>query len=196
MYNKYGNVQRYGMICTLYLPQEVWIRKLGEYQAIQANPKTQQWRSTHRSPLIRYDDLEILETYNSEIRGFFNYYKLAINVSKSIGKFKHYMEYSMYKTFANKYKSSVPKILRKYQINGHFGVKYQTKKENKVRFFFNQPLRREKDLLTKGNPQVDFEPNTLSIRDTRTSLMDRLLAEKCEWCGKENVPLEMHHVKN
>ena len=34
------------------------------------------------------------------------------------------MEYSMYKTYACKYKSSVRKVLRKYSKNGEFGVDY------------------------------------------------------------------------
>ncbi|WP_459689638.1 HNH endonuclease [Agathobaculum sp. TL06] len=25
--------------------------------------------------------------------------------------------------------------------------------------------------------------------------MERIKAEKCEFCGKENVPLQMHHVR-
>lgn len=28
-----------------------------------------------------------------------------------------------------------------------------------------------------------------------TSLISRLKAERCEWCGAENVPIEMHHVR-
>lgn len=29
----------------------------------------------------------------------------------------------------------------------------------------------------------------------RNSLIKRLQANKCEWCGAENVPLEIHHVR-
>lgn len=41
---------------------------------------------------------------------------------------------------------------------------------------------------------VDTIENTL-VNSGRTSLIDRLLAETCEWCGAQGVPLEMHHVK-
>jgi hypothetical protein len=105
------------------------------------------------------------------------------------------MEYSMYKTFANKYKTTVSKILSHYRINGHFGVRYKTKNGHKVRFFYNQGLKRVKTLPSKGDPKIDIEPNSLEIRGTRTSLIDRLLAEKCEWCGKKDVPLEMHYIR-
>jgi len=36
----------------------------------------------------------------------YNFYRLALNASV-IGKFAYIMEYSMYKTFANKYKKSI-----------------------------------------------------------------------------------------
>ncbi|WP_044640141.1 reverse transcriptase/maturase family protein [Risungbinella massiliensis] len=193
-YNSNGISQRYGMICTLLVPQKVWVDKLFQYQAIKMIPNTNKWRSAHRIPLVFNDDLEILETYNSEIRGMYNYYKLATNVSHSISTFKYYMEYSMYKTYANKYKSSVKKIIAKYQINGKFGVKYSTKSGTKTRFFYDQGLKRQRYKI-ENDPTVDNEPNALKIRGTRTSLMERLLATKCEWCGSENVPLEMHHVK-
>ena len=42
-------------------------------------------------------------------------------------------------------------------------------------------------------PTVDVVVNTL-IYSGRTSLIDRLLAEKCEWCGVMGTPLEMHHI--
>ena len=50
--------------------------------------------------------------YNAEIRGLYEYYKLANNVSV-LNKYKYIMEYSMYKTFANKYNTSV----KKYSTN-------------------------------------------------------------------------------
>lgn len=135
-------VQRDETNVVLYLPKEVWVKKLVEYRAIQMNPKTKQWKAMHRPSLVHKDDLEILETYNSQIRGLYNYYKLAVNVSKSVSKFKYYMEYSMYKTFAYKYKSSVPQILRKYRVKGRFGVKVQTKEGQKERYLIDLPFKR------------------------------------------------------
>jgi hypothetical protein len=41
---------------------------------------------------------------------------------------------------------------------------------------------------------VDKQPDTV-IYSGKTSLIDRLLAEKCEWCGVIDVPLEIHHIK-
>lgn len=62
-------------------------------------------------PLARYsmkdsDDLEILDKYNSEIRGFYNYYSIANN-SSILNSFKYMLEYSMYKTYCTKYRKTV-----------------------------------------------------------------------------------------
>ena len=59
------------------------------------------WKYKARYSMKDNDDLEILRTYNSEIRGFYNYYSIANN-SSIINSFKYIMEYSMYKNIRNK----------------------------------------------------------------------------------------------
>lgn len=44
------------------------------------------------------------------------------------------------------------------------------------------------------NKEIDNEPITLKYSG-RTSLIDRLLANICEWCGATGIPLEIHHVQ-
>jgi hypothetical protein len=129
--------------------------------------------------------------YNAEIRGLYNYYKLAHNVS-GLDKFKYIMEYSMYKTFARKYKMKMGKIIDKYNINGNFGVKYTTKNGEKIRYFYNEGFKKQK--LTNIPNNEDIQPNTLSYSG-RTTLEQRLLANKCEWCGRKDTPLEIHHIR-
>ena len=67
------------------------------------------WKPKHRPEMAHLDDLEILHNYVLQIRGMYNYYKYAVN-STVLQKFSYVLEYSMYKTFANKYKSSIGKI--------------------------------------------------------------------------------------
>lgn len=180
------------MCCELLLPHEVWRNKLIEYKALQIDLNSKKWKSTHRVHLLPNDDLEILSTYNAEIRGLYNYYRLANNVYKLDG-FKHIMEYSMYKTFANKYKSSVKKIINKFSINGHFGVRYETATGKKVAFFYNEGFK--KQVHISKEEIIDAIPSGKNKIYNRTSLIKRLLASKCEWCGKTNLPLEIHHIK-
>lgn len=179
----------------LFVPHEVWKKKLIDYLALKIDPKTGEWKSSSRAPLIRNDDLEILATYNAEIRGLRNYYMLANNI-KALAKFKYIMEYSMYKTLANKYKTSVSKILNKYKINGRFAVRYETKGGTKLSWFYSEGFKKVKrDEIPKIRRDVDLEYNTLSIRGSDTSLTTRLKAQKCEWCEREDRPVEVHHVR-
>ena len=53
----------------------------------------------HRKPLVSNTDLEIIMTYNAELRGICNYYSMASNFSK-LSYFAYLMEYSCLKTLA------------------------------------------------------------------------------------------------
>lgn len=149
------------------------------------------WKFKARYSMKDNDDLEILRTYNSEIRGFYNYYSIANN-SSIINSFKYIMEYSMYKTYATKYRTTKHNMIEKYRINKDFGVKYKTKDgKEKVCLFYNEGFKR-KDI--NRNADVD------NVTDKRfylgrTSLIQRLEAGRCELCGAENVPIEIHHVR-
>ncbi|MGG3805783.1 reverse transcriptase domain-containing protein [Metabacillus fastidiosus] len=178
--------------CTLYLSREKWINKLLEYGAVKYNEE-QQMKSSHRPSLRNLDDLEIISTYNAEIRGLYGYYKLAKNVS-TLHKFKYFMEYSMYKTFANKYKSSVPKVIKKFKVKGTFGIKYQTAKGEKFRKLYDEGFKREKSTTKELKTYEDTLANTI-VYKARSGLMKRLLANVCEYCGNNTSNIEMHHVK-
>lgn len=172
----------------LFVPHEKYIQKLVQLNALKIGPNNG-WKPVHRPYLVHNDDLEILRTYNAEIEGYYNYYRLASNVHV-LQSFRQTMKYSMIKTYANKYKSTVSKIISKHKINGKFGIQYETKEGPKIAYFTEQ--RMEKNDAIK-QPIVDVVENTL-VYSGRTSLIDRLLAEKCEWCGATGIPLEMHHI--
>lgn len=149
------------------------------------------WKSTARYSLKDCDDLEILEHYNAEIRGFYNYYCIANN-SSIINSFKYIMEYSMYKTYATKYRTTKAKIIAKYRISKDFGVKYKNAKGIELtRLFYNEGFKRQKECLYNN---ADVVPDGIK-HFSSTSLIDRLKANKCEICGKENTAIEIHHVR-
>ncbi|MFR3166178.1 MAG: group II intron reverse transcriptase/maturase [Hungatella sp.] len=45
----------------------------------------------------------MVQQYNAEVRGLYNYYKIADNV-RILGRFNYVMKFSMFKTFGAKYK--------------------------------------------------------------------------------------------
>lgn len=149
------------------------------------------WKPTARYNMKNCDDLEIIERYNSEIRGFYNYYCIANN-SSIINSLKYIMEYSMYKTYATKYRTTKSKIIAKYRINKDFGVKYTNSKGVVLtRLFYNEGFKRQKQALYSNEDKI---ANCIKYFSS-TSLIDRLRAEKCEFCGKENTKIEIHHVR-
>lgn len=166
--------------------------KLLEYGAMEIKLRNgkEVWNPKCRSGLIFNDDLEILDRYNRETVGFCNYYLIANNCVV-LHNFRYIMEYSMYKTFAGKYRSTVRKINKKYRCNRLFTVKYEQKRAIKSRTFYKTSFKRR---TTAFNGSCDIEP--YSIADvSRTNLTDRLKAEKCELCGATGK-LIMHHVRN
>ena len=166
--------------------------KLLEHRAleIKIHNGKEQWKPKSRPKLVCNNDFTILDKYNQEIRGLYNYFSLANNCS-TLSNFGYIMQYSMYKTFAQKYRTKVPKILNKYKRNGHFSVRYRLKNGTvKERTFYHDGFRK-KTTMSYGN--IDKLPNTTYYTSVN-SLIDRLKAEKCEMCGTTDR-LVMHHVR-
>ena len=125
---------------------------------------------------------EILNQYNAEVRGMYNYYRLANNATV-LNSFFYVMKFSMYKTFAGKYRTSMRKIIRKYRHNGDFTVSYPTKKRGqKSVVFYNQGMRRNGRVVVTENPDIIGRANE---NRRYTSLTDRLEGHVCEFCGAE-----------
>ena len=182
----------YGKKVVLTLPTETMRRKLADYEAITfvEHNGHQLWRPLSRIKLINNDDLEILDAYNAEIRGFYNYFSIANN-SSSINDFYHIMQYSMFKTFAKKYRITTRQAIAKLRMGKSFGVAYNDRKgERKLKLFYNAGFKRKTAAL---DGSCDAVPSTIMLTAT-TSLVDRLKARECEMCGSTD-DLEMHHVR-
>lgn len=180
----------------LYVPHDKWLKRLLTYDALKIKYDKQHdnkevWEPVRRSCLLHLDDLEILNQYNAEIRGLYNYYRLANNVSV-LNNFYYVMRYSMLKTFAGKYRTRISRIIRKYRKGKDFAVEY-LQKNGKVgqTLFYNKGLCRDTKV---GRENPDIVARAVENYGSN-SLIKRLRANKCEWCGAENVPLEMHHIR-
>lgn len=187
-----GRLRRtYGKRVRLNVSMATLRDKLLEYGAMEIKLRNGKeiWKPKCRSGLIFNDDLEILDRYNRETVGFCNYYLIANNCVV-LHNFRYIMEYSMYKTFAGKYRSTVRKINKKYRLNKLFTVKYEQKGVIKSRTFYKTSFKRR---TTAFNGSCDIEP--YSIADvSRTNLTDRLKAEKCELCGATGKLLSLIHI--
>lgn len=190
-----SNVERKQMngLIHLWLPYEVCKsfiidNRFGKFvcDAQTGKPKL---RGECRKELTNIDELEILMQYNAKIRGLYNYYKMASNVCKLNG-FNYICQLSFLRTLANKYKTSCAKLYKNknYCKNKHIGITYN----DKFYEFFNGPFNVVKTI--KYEEDIDVIENTNKYFG-RTSLIQRLEANKCEFCGDEKGPFEVHHVK-
>ena len=189
-----GGLQRvwYGKV-KLFMPREKWIAKLTEYQTFKIKKDDdgiERWKTVHRGSLTNKPDIEIVSKFNAEIRGIYNYYRMAQNVSM-LGKFYIIMKSSMLKTFANKYRTTVNKIKDIYTENDVFGVYYQTKDGTKRCELYHNGFTRQKD---SAPGYVDMLPQHKKY-DKPNSLAKRLKRGLCELCGVKTEHLFMHHVK-
>lgn len=114
------------------------------------------------------------------------------NNAAHASSFGYIMQYSMFKTFATKYRTSMRKIIRRLRIDKHFGVHFTDKKgKQKTRLFYKDGFARKPG---QKSAMIDAIPNTV-MYSSKTSLMDRLSARQCELCGRTDMDIEMHHVR-
>ena len=143
-----------------------------------------------RVELFRLTDLEILSTYNSELRGLCNYYGLASNFAR-LTYFSYLMEYSCLKTLAGKHRTKIAKIKKKYKDGkGKWCIPYETQKGTKRMYFAD--FQKSKD--TAFGDDV-IKNVSLYHSHTTTTFESRLKACKCELCGTtESDKYEVHHI--
>lgn len=104
--DKNGVLKRfYGNKVVLKVTTATMQKKLLALDAVKINKANgkEVWKGIPRGYLSVNDDLEILDKYNSEIRGFYNYYSIANN-SNVLNSFYTIMKQSMIKTFGQKYR--------------------------------------------------------------------------------------------
>ena len=144
----------------------------------------------HRKYLVGLTDLEIVSVYNAELRGICNYYGMASNFCK-LHYFAYLMEYSCLKTLASKHKTSLSKIIDKFNDGtGKWGIPYETKLGSKRRYFANYA-----DCKGKGSA-TDYISNAAVVYGYAVNTLEnRLKAKVCELCGTtESDHYEVHHI--
>jgi hypothetical protein len=192
---KDGRTQRcHSYVVKLLVPREKWVGKLLEYKAmkvvINQNGK-ERYKALHRGKLINLPDIDILSAYNSEIRGLYNFYSIA-NDSYKIGIFANIMKYSMFKTFANKYRTNVNVIKGRYFEADTFTVEYPTKSGTRKAVYYNGGFSRKMEATIFA--EVSFLPQYKRY-DKVNSLRNRIKSGVCELCGNKTDNIALHQVK-
>lgn len=155
-------------------------------------------KAIHRAELLNESDYTIMATYQLEYRGIANYYHCAYNMA-SLNSLKWIMEQSLTKTLANKHKTTMATIYKKYQtrlnIDGrtYKALQVTVPREGKnplVATWGAIPLKWDVKAPVEDQPQRQQW-------NARSELERRLLAQICEQCGATRLTetLEVHHIR-
>ena len=189
-----GTVKAYTGKIKLYLPKDKWVGKLLQYDVLRIVSKAGEkevWKPLQRDNYIFLPVHEMVQKYNAQIRGIYNYYRLASNVSV-LNKFRYVMEYSLYKTVAAKYRITMTKAKLKYTKNREFRVPYAAKGGTKYAVFYNEGFRRVKQAL---GSYADVIPD-YQQRNKPKELFFRYKANVCEMCGAYVPSVKVYQVKS
>jgi group II intron reverse transcriptase/maturase len=168
----------------LSVPNDVVTQKLRRY-CIKGKPH-------HRTNLIDLSDPEIIERYEWEVRGLYEFYKFARDVGPKIAKIRYAAIASCVKTLANKHKCHASKIYRKYYKTGKSGTKclvYEQELENGK--ILRRTLGDFNMLYVRRGTITDTEYHAF-LADSE--LIRRVSKDTCELCEvKGNT--QVHHVR-
>lgn len=176
---------------------EIPEKKINEFAVKNGYGNLDNFKIVHRTKLINNSELEILHTYNAELRGIANYYKLANNYHH-LDRLFYLAESSFIKTIANKRRSTSMKVATSMRTHKQ-GVLCLARKdkhgnEKLHQFVKLKDLPKHKGAIKAGTPEIDSYVNTMKYSG-RTEFEKRLLANKCEACGATEGQMEVHHVR-
>jgi len=163
--------------------------------------KSREWEKGGKPKLdgkaLSYSVEEAFDLYQTRYRGIVNYYQYAVDVHE-LARLKYAMELSLVHTLSAKLKISVSKIYRRYgttiEVDGQRYkvlqriVKDEEKDKTYMFTWGGIPLRRRYIV------NVPLEDQKSYGYQGSSELVARLLANRCEVCGKETQELEGHHV--
>jgi group II intron reverse transcriptase/maturase len=155
-------------------------------------------KTIHRPELIVETDYTIIQRYQAVLKGVYNYYCMATNVGKRMTTIGWILRQSLQKTLAAKFQCRVNDVVRKYRVvkDGRKMMQVTIKRKDKTPLtatFGGFPFER----IPEGMGVIDFRDMAAWNKPTtkRCEAVQRLLAGRCELCGKENVPIAAHHIR-
>jgi RNA-directed DNA polymerase len=138
-------------------------------------------------------DSSVVETiiaFNSELRGFANYYAIADGVKSSLDPLELVMIRSLLATIASVHRMSVPQAKKKLKMGTDYGVTTMVQGKPRVHKLW---LLKHLKLKAWTIPVVDEMTVGSRLAMSVNDLATRLKAAICESCEATEGPFEMHH---
>ncbi len=180
-----GRIRRSHLgIIGLEVPKEVQVRWKAKY--------SQNGKPAPRLALLNHELHDIITAYGLELRGLYNYYAPAYNAAHRLYLLKWVMNQSRCKTLAEKLKITVRQAAKRFRYEGEtVGLGYITQQAGKkpLHATFGTHSMRRKPFAS--NLDID---KLRVMHHPRTQLVDRLLANQCEICGKTEQ-IEVDHIR-
>jgi group II intron reverse transcriptase/maturase len=176
---------------TLLMPQKVARKYRDRY--------SKNGKIIHKAELISETDYTTVSRYQAVLSGVYNYYCMAVNVSKPtrMPYIKWILETSLTKTLAAKYQCRSSEIRKKYGVRVLDRKVLQVvverpDKEPLVATFGGIPFER----IPEGMGVVDFSAATAWSKpaNKRSEVVQRMMAGRCELCKWEG-PVQVHHIR-
>ncbi len=152
------------------------------------------WHGRARPELQNLSELEIVSTYNAEVRGFLGYYTLATNLKKQAGRLLWLTTSSFLRTVAVKRRNTLARVATSLKKGSARYAVIGPKRDGTTKDYNLISSTTQLKPMPVTYSQVALKPNLWPYR-ARTELGQRLLAQKCEWCGTKQGPIEVHHVR-
>jgi group II intron reverse transcriptase/maturase len=146
----------------------------------------------HRNSLIHLSELEIVQTYNAEMRGLANFYCLATNAKRDLNKLHGIWHGSLLKTLAAKRRSTVNKVARSLRRGENSALVITGNGEDHAFPLYSLKMMRMQPITFQS---IDLPPRTWHFTLSHTELFQRMAARECEYCGNTDGPFEVHHIR-
>lgn len=171
----------------LHVPADVLEKKCAPYM--------KDGKPIHRPEKQHESDFAIVSYYQQVYRGIVQYYILAHNVGV-LGKLRYIMQSSLLKTLAGKHKTTMSAMRRKYQtVTTTAKGKTLQCLEVRVERDGKEPLiARFGGISLTRTPMAVLNDTPYVNKNSRSELLDRLRANRCEWC-KSTKDVEVHHIR-
>jgi group II intron reverse transcriptase/maturase len=145
-----------------------------------------------RPQFLDSSDAEIILAFNSELRGFANYYTIADGVKSSLDLLELVTFRSLLATIASRHRKTVSWAKEHLKQGADYGMSLVIRGQPRL-----LKLWRLKHLKTDAWRQPIVDQITVGARlaQSRNDLIARLNASECEACGDTDGPFEVHHTR-
>jgi group II intron reverse transcriptase/maturase len=143
-----------------------------------------------RPQFLDSSEAETIIAFNSELRGFANYYAIADGVKSSLNPLELVVIRSLLVTIASVRRMSVPQVKKKLKMGTDYGVTTMVRGKPRVHKLW---LLKHLKVKAWTHPSVDEITVGARLAMSLNDLATRLRAAICESCGATEGPFEMHH---